>query len=692
MTTRDIPAHQLSDDEATAELAALAAEIAHHSELYHNKDAPEISDAAYDALFRRNEEIERRFPHLMREDSPSQRVGAAPQGSFAKVTHSIPLLSLNNAFTGEEVAEFDARIRRFLGLPAEAELAFLAEPKIDGLSCSLRYEHGRLVMAATRGDGTTGENVTANARMVPSIPQTLAAPFPDVIEVRGEVYMERHAFKALNERRAAAGEVLLANPRNAAAGSLRMLDPAITAERPIAFFAYAIGEVSEKLGPTQSAIRNRLHRMGFTLNSPVQLCANPAELELYYQEIQIQRPHLPYDIDGVVYKIDRLDLQERLGFVSRAPRWAIAHKFPAEQARTVLNGILIQVGRMGTLTPVADLEPITVGGVVVSRATLHNEDELARKDTRVGDTVIIQRAGDVIPQVVSVVLSERPAGAVPFVFPDTCPVCGSAVVREEGEVAKRCTGGLVCDAQSALRLRHFVSRAAFDIEGLGEQSIREFHMAGLVKTPADIFRLSTHEANLATREGWGKKSIENLFAAIEARRRIALDRFIYALGIRQVGEATAKLLAQNYVSIGHLRESMMAAQDREGEAWQVLTAIEQIGPLVAADLLDFFAEPNNQAVLDDLLAEITVLDAPPLALKHAAVGGKTVVFTGTLETMTRSEAKARAESLGAKVAGSVSAKTDYVVAGSDAGSKLTKAKELGVAVLTELEWAELVDS
>ncbi len=691
---RELPPEQLSEDEAAVELEALAGEIARHSDLYHNHDAPEISDAAYDALFRRNEELERRFPHLMRPDSPSTRVGAVPQGAFSKVTHTVPLLSLNNAFTPGDVADFAGRIRRFLGIKEEAELAFIAEPKIDGLSCSLRYEHGRLVLAATRGDGLTGENVTANARMVPSIPQALQAPFPDVIEVRGEVYMERRQFQALNERRAAGGEVLLANPRNAAAGSLRMLDPQVTAQRPIAFFAYAVGEVSEPLGHTQGNLRERLQALGFVLDNPVRLCRNVAELEDYYRQTQEDRPHLAYDIDGVVYKVDRLDLQERLGFVSRAPRWAIAHKFPAQQARTVLNGILIQVGRMGTLTPVADLEPITVGGVVVSRATLHNEDELARKDTRVGDTVIVQRAGDVIPQIVAVVLSERPAGAEPFVFPDRCPVCGSLAAREEGEVARRCTGGLICNAQAALRLLHFVSRDAVDIEGLGERTIRDFHAHGLVRRPGDIYRLAAREADtehkLAEWEGWGARSVDNLFAAIEARREIPLDRFVYGLGIRQVGQATARLLAQSYRSLADLRAAMAEAQDRTCEAYRDLVAIEQIGASVAGDLLDFFAEPNNQAVLDDLLAEVSVLDAPAGPLKNSQVGGKTVVFTGTLETMTRPEAKARAESLGAKVAGSVSAKTDYVVAGSEAGSKLAKARQLGIPVLTEAEWAELI--
>ena len=689
-----IPVDLLTEDEAAAELARLAAEIAHHSELYHAKDAPEISDANYDALFRRNAAIEDRFPHLMRSDSPSQKVGAAPQGAFAKVVHRLPMLSLGNAFSEADVRDFVGRIYRFLGLKDDAELAIIAEPKIDGLSCSLRYEQGKLVLAATRGDGATGENVTANARLVPSIPQTLKAPCPNVLEVRGEVYMERHEFVALNQRRAAAEETLFANPRNAAAGSLRQLDPAITATRPIQFFAYALGEISEPLAATQSGIRTRLAAMGFTLNEPARLCAGAAELMDYYREIQSARPHLPYDIDGVVYKVDRLDLQQRLGFVSRAPRWAIAHKFPAEQAQTILNAITIQVGRMGTLTPVAELEPITVGGVSITRATLHNEDELQRKGIRVGDTVVIQRAGDVIPQVVRVVSEARPAGTVEFVFPDTCPECGSAAVREAGEVARRCTGGLICPAQATLRLRHFVSRPAFDIEGLGDRTIREFYAAGRLRQPADIFRLrqqdAAAESKLATWEGWGEKSAEKLFAAIESKREVPLDRLIYALGIRQIGQATAKLLARRYQSFASFQAAMLAAEDRDGPAWQELVAIEQMGASMAADLVDFFVEPNNQAVLADLLHEITVLDDVPPARLDNPVAGKTIVFTGTLTTITRSEAKARAETLGAKVAGSVSARTDYVVAGSDAGSKLTKARELGVIVLTEEEWLALV--
>jgi DNA ligase (NAD+) len=681
-----IPIDQLTEEEAAAELERLAKEIAHHGDLYHNKDAPEISDADYDALFRRNEAIEARFPELIRPDSPSQKVGALPQSAFKKVTHARPMLSLGNAFAREDVGEFVERVYRFLGLKEDATLEFVAEPKIDGLSCSLRYEHGRLVLAATRGDGTTGEDVTRNAAYVAGVPQKLTAPFPAVLEVRGEVYMERDAFLEVNRKRAEEGEALLANPRNAAAGSLRQLDPAITAARPIKFFAYALGEVSEKFSNTQSGIRARLKKLGFALNTPDALCASVDELLAYYKKIQERRPHLPFDIDGVVYKVDRLDLQERLGFVSRAPRWAIAHKFPAEQTRTILNDIVIQVGRMGTLTPVAELEPITVGGVVVSRATLHNEDEIERKDVRVGDTVILQRAGDVIPQIVSVVKAERKPGAVRFIFPDTCPVCGSGAVREEGEVARRCTGGLICAAQAALRLRHFVSRAALDIDGLGARTIEEFFVDGLLKTPADIFRLKKHRDAILTREGWGEKSVDNLLAAIEARREISFERFLYGLGIRQVGEATARLLAQHYRSFAHFRSEMAAAQAHDSDSFRDLTAIDQIGPSVAADLLDFFAEDNNRRVLDDLLGELVVRDAAPPAASGSPLAGKTIVFTGTLETMTRSEAKARAEALGAKVAGSVSAKTDYVVAGADSGSKLTKARELGLTILSEEDW------
>ncbi|HYD30311.1 MAG TPA: NAD-dependent DNA ligase LigA [Azospirillaceae bacterium] len=693
-TLRDTPVEDLTSEQAMTELANLAAEIRRHDEAYYQKDQPVVSDAEYDALRQRNEAIEARFPELKRSDSPSERVGVAPAAGFRKVRHAVPMLSLGNAFAAEDVAEFAARVRRFLGLADDVTVEFVAEPKVDGLSCSLRYKNGRLVMAATRGDGSEGEDVTANIRTIADIPRQLPDPCPAVLEVRGEVYMTRSEFLALNTRRAEKGEQLFANPRNAAAGSLRQLDSSITAERPLCFFGYSWGETSESLGATQWEIRQRLKDWGFRLNKPAEKCSGVEALLRYYARIQQERARLDFDIDGVVYKVNDLKLQERLGFVSRAPRWAIAHKFPAEQAQTRLKAITIQVGRTGALTPVAELEPVTVGGVVVSRATLHNEDEITRKDVRVGDLVVVQRAGDVIPQVVVVVPEQRPAVSEPYVFPDHCPECGSLAVREEGEVVRRCTGGLICPAQARERLRHFVSRDAFDIEGLGWKIIEEFWNDGLVRSPADIFDLAEKDrvslTPLRNREGWGSKSAQNLFAAIDARRTIPLDRFIFALGIRQVGQATAKLLARNYRSLAHWRESMIAAADRESDAWRDLTSIEGIGPAVAGDVVDFFAEPHNLDVLAELARRVTVTDVEPPKVGASKVAGKTVVFTGTLETMTRNEAKARAESLGAKVAGSVSARTDYVVAGADAGSKLAKARDLGVVVLTEQEWAELI--
>ncbi|HEV7369287.1 NAD-dependent DNA ligase LigA [Arenibaculum sp.] len=695
VTLRDIPVEDLSPDQAAAELEALAAEIARHDSLYHQQDAPAITDAAYDALRRRSDTIELRFPELRRDDSPSLKVGAAPAAGFRKVPHAVPMLSLANAFDPDEAAEFVARIQRFLNLKEDEDVELVAEPKIDGLSCSLRYEGGRLVLAATRGDGTEGEDVTNNVRTIADVPQTLAAPFPAVLEVRGEVYMDRDEFMRLNERRLAKGEPIFANPRNAAAGSLRQLDPRITAERPLGFFGYSWGDTSERLAPTQWEARQRLHALGFRLNEPSRLCRGTAELLAYYEEIQAARPALPFDIDGVVYKVNRFDWQDRLGFVSRAPRWATAHKFPAEQAQTRLKAITIQVGRTGALTPVADLEPVTVGGVVVSRATLHNEDEIARKDVRVGDQVVVQRAGDVIPQIVRVVEDLRPDGSEPYVFPDACPVCGSAAVREEGEVVRRCTGGLVCGAQAVERLRHFVSRDAFDIEGLGDKIIRQFWDESMVRRPGDLFRLRERDrgslTRLKNRDGWGERSAAKLFDSIDARREIPLDRFVFALGIRQVGQATAKLLARHYHSLDHLRECLEQAQVHGSEAYGDLINIEGIGPSVAADLLAFFGEPHNKEVLDDLLAAgVRVQDYVPPKAVASPIAGKTVVFTGTLETVTRSEAKARAESLGAKVAGSVSAKTDYVVVGADAGSKAAKARELGVETLSEQEWLALV--
>ncbi len=695
------PVAALDESEAAAELARLAAAIAHHEELYYRKDEPEISDAGYDALRARNEAIEAHFPHLIRDDSPSLRIGAAPVEAFGKVQHRVPMLSLGNVFDEEGLCDFLDRIGRFLGLDTIEGLAFTAEPKIDGLSITLRYENGKLVQGATRGDGYEGENVTANVRTIADIPKAIKARgFPDPFELRGEIYMSRTAFQRLNEEQTRSGERLFANPRNAAAGSLRQLDPAISAKRPLRFFAYGWGEVAGLPAETQWDAYQVLRAWGFPLNPLIRLTHSVEEMLETYRDIESGRSGLDYDIDGIVYKLDRLDLQERLGFVSRSPRYAIAHKFPAEKATTVLRDIDIQVGRTGALTPVAKLDPVTVGGVVVQNATLHNEDEIARKDVRIGDTVILQRAGDVIPQILGVVQEKRPKGAKRFKFPELCPACGSHASREinpntgKEDAVRRCTGGLICPAQRVERLKHFVSRNAFDIEGLGEKHIKSFYDDGLIQSPPDIFTLEARDkrasAKLAEREGWGETSAEKLFAAIEARRNVRLDRFIYALGIRHAGETTARLLARNYGSAGTFLKAMRAAgADREGEAFAELDNIEGIGPTVAAAIADFFAEPHNIAVVDELLKEVT--PEPLEAVDHAsAISGKTVVFTGTLERMTRSEAKAKAERLGAKVAGSVSKNTDYVVAGPGAGSKLKNAKDLGVKVLTEGEWLKLL--
>jgi DNA ligase (NAD+) len=689
------PVDLLTEEEARDELTWLAAEIARHDRLYHTEAAPEISDADYDALRRRNSAIEARFPELIRADSPSRHVGAAPATGFAKVTHSRPMLSLENAFEDADVREFFAGIRNFFrrtateALVAEDVIEIMAEPKIDGLSIGLTYRRGRLVQGATRGDGVTGENVTANLRTLKSVPEVLAGQsWPELIEVRGEVYLERAGFFALNEERAAAGEPVFANPRNAAAGSLRQLDSAITARRPLKFFAYAWGEASASFARTHDEALTRFRDWGFTVNPRSRLCRGVDQVLVYYNEIATERAALPYDIDGVVYKVNDLALQERLGMVSRAPRWAVAQKFPAQQAQTVLLNIGIQVGRQGSLTPVAMLEPITVGGVVVQRATLHNEDEIARKDVRIGDTIIVQRAGDVIPQIVSVILDRRPKDAQPYAFPDHCPICGSLAVREPGQVARRCTGGLICAAQAVERLRYFVSRDCFDIEGLGEKHITAFWQDGLIRQPGDIFRLDP--AVIAKREGWGEVSARKLVAAIDERRRIALDRFINALGIPQVGQATARLLARHYRSLAAWRDEMEAAQDPASDTRAGLLDIHGIGEEMAADIVGFFAEPHNRAVLDDLSRELTVLDWDAPAQQTASpLAGKTIVFTGSLASMSRSEAKARAEALGANVTSSVSAKTDYVVAGADPGSKATKAAALGVKLLDEAEWLAL---
>jgi DNA ligase (NAD+) len=685
----------LTEEEAAAELERLATEIARHDRFYHQQDAPEISDADYDALRRRNSEIEAKFPELIRADSPSRKVGAAPAGGFAKVTHSIPMLSLENAFDEQDVRDFFAGIRNFFRRPedvarvAKDAIEIMAEPKIDGLSAALRYEQGRLVLGATRGDGVTGEDVTANIRTLQSVPKQLAGKgWPDILEIRGEVYMEREGFFAVNAEREAAGEPVFANPRNVAAGSLRQLDPAITARRPLKFFAYAWGEISAPFARTHAEALQKFRDWGFTVNPRSRLCHGVDEVLAAYREIGADRAQLPYDIDGVVYKVNDLGLQQRLGMVSRAPRWALAHKFPAQQAQTILNDIIIQVGRQGSLTPVAVLEPITVGGVVVQRATLHNEDEIARKDVRIGDTVIVQRAGDVIPQIVGIVPERRPQDAKPYKFPDHCPICGSLAVREPGIVARRCTGGLICAAQAVERLRHFVSRDCFDIEGMGSKHIAEFWEDGLIRGPGDIFQLRAEQ--VAGREGWGELSAQKLIGAIDERRRISLDRFINALGIPQVGQATARLLARHYRSLDNWRREMEAAQDVESGAYAGLLDVHGIGADMAADIVGFFAEPHNRDLLDDLAREVEVLDyEAPARASASPLAGKTIVFTGGLEAMSRSEAKARAEALGANVASSVSAKTNIVVIGADAGSKAAKAAALGVTTLDEAEWLKL---
>ena len=690
----------LNEAQAAAELERLAGEIAHHDALYYAEDAPEISDAEYDALRQRNEAIEARFPDLVRPDSPSGRVGTSPSEQFAKVTHAVPMLSLGNAFSDEDVHEFVQRVQRFFKRGEADDARFVAEPKIDGLSISLRYEKGTLMLGATRGDGATGENVTANIRTIQDIPKRLAGRnVPDVIEVRGEIFMTHEEFARLNAAQEAAGKQPYVNPRNTAAGSLRQLDASITAVRKLQFFAYAWGDVSALPAETQMGVIEAMDAWGLPVNPLTRLCSGVEEMLAAHGEIEAARASLGYDIDGVVYKVDRLDLQERLGFVSRSPRWAIAHKFPAEKATTVLTDIEIQVGRTGALTPVAKLEPVTVGGVVVRNATLHNEDEIARKDVRIGDTVIIQRAGDVIPQVISAVQEKRPNGLKPFEFPKKCPACGSHAVREinpktgKEDAARRCTGGLICPAQAVERLKHFVSRNAFDIEGLGAKQVEAFYEEGRVMRPADIFKLETRNARtgkpLQEKEGWGEQSVTNLFAAINARRSISLDRFIYALGIRHVGETTARLLAKSYGTIDALRTAMVAAGTHESSEYTELNNIDGIGQVVADAIVEFFSEPHNSEVLDALLEHVT---PEPFVVEEAdsLVTGKTVVFTGSLEKLSRTEAKVMAERFGAKVAGSVSSKTDFVVAGEAAGSKLKKAQALGVKVLSEDEWLELV--
>jgi DNA ligase (NAD+) len=716
--TAKTPVEKLTKAEAEKELARLTKQLAEYDRLYFQEDAPAVSDAEYDALRKRNTAIEARFPALVRPDSPSLRVGAKPAERFAKVVHRVPMLSLDNAFDDEDVVDFAARVRRFLGWKEDLELAFTAEPKIDGLSASLRYEDGLFVQGATRGDGLEGEDITANLRTIRDLPLRLEGKAPKVFEVRGEVYMSHADFAALNKRQEKEGKQLFANPRNSAAGSVRQLDPAITARRPLHFFAYAWGETSAMPADTQWEMLETFKKWGFRVNPLIRRCKTTDELLKFYRDIEVKRATLGYDIDGVVYKVDRLDLQERLGFVSRSPRWAVAHKFAAEQADTIVLDIDIQVGRTGKLAPVAKLKPVTVGGVVVQNATLHNEDEIARKDVRIGDTVVVQRAGDVIPQIVRVILEKRPKGAKPYEFPHTCPICGSHAVREVDEktgkedVDRRCTGVLICPAQAVERLKHFVGRDTFDIEGLGGTYIELFHEKGLIKQPADIFKLTDkpekvskilaeHRAMLSAerraKEGKGEvaskakrddkedKVVENLMKSIDARRKIALDRFINALGIRHVGETTAKLLARNFHTIDAFVEAM-----ESDHAVADLDAIGGIGDVVAEGIKDFFDEPHNRKALANLLKEVKVEKAAAPKVSNSPVAGKTVVFTGTLEKMTRPEAKARAESLGAKVAGSVSKKTDLVIAGPGAGSKLTEAKDLGVQVIDEDAWLKLI--
>ncbi len=766
-------------------LLRLAEEIARHDALYYRRDAPEISDADYDALRRRNAAIEQRYPDLVRADSPSKRVGAAPSEGFGKIRHLVPMLSLGNAFADEDVGDFVERVRRFLGMKGGDPIAFTAEPKIDGLSISLRYEHGRLIEAATRGDGAEGENVTANVMTIREIPHRLKGRgAPEQIEIRGEIYLGHEDFRRLNAAQEAAGAKIFANPRNAAAGSLRQLDATITASRPLRFFAYAWGAASTLPADTQFGVVEAYKHWDLPTNPLMRLCSSAEEMLAFYREIGERRSSLGYDIDGVVYKVNDIELQNRLGFVSRSPRWAIAHKFPAEQATTVLEGIEIQVGRTGALTPVAKLKPVTVGGVVVSNATLHNEDEIARKDVRVGDTVIVQRAGDVIPQILGIIAEKRPAGAKPYHFPHQCPACGSHAVREtdeatgEADSVRRCTGGLVCPAQAKERLKHFASRNALDIEGLGDEKIELFFDEGLIKEPADIFTLEQRNAAsgnpLAERKGFGAKSTENLWKAIRARRTVPLERLIFALGIRHIGETTARDLAKAFgtweafgqavaraiegqpsrawrrfmalpgvgpktaeaalrglaaldgklpqtglleeplaarivagklappkaaqalaeafggSADGFVQAATAAAKHPPGEGYAELASLSGVGEVAADALCDFFKEAHNAEAIARLTAEIEIAPFERPASVQSAVTGKTVVFTGSLSRLSRNEAKAQAERLGAKVAGSVSKKTDYVVAGEDAGSKLDKARELGVTVLTEDEWLKLI--
>lgn len=702
--TAQIVVEELTQEEAAGELARLAAVLGRANQAYHSADNPDVDDATYDALKRRNAQIEARFPDLKREDSPTDQIGAAPADGFSKVTHAVAMLSLSNAFDAEDVREFDKRIRKYLGISGPEKLAYTAEPKIDGLSLSLRYVDGVLVQAATRGDGAVGENVTANASTIADIPQTLVDS-PAILEVRGEVYMSHEDFEALNVRQEAVGGKPFANPRNAAAGSLRQLDSAITKSRPLRFFAYAWGDHSAPLAESQEGAIKRLKTLGFVTNPLTALCLGPSQLIEHYTKIEEQRATLGYDIDGVVYKVNDLALQDRLGFRSTTPRWAIAHKFAAELAWTWLTAIDIQVGRTGALSPVARLQPVTVGGVVVSNATLHNEDYIKGldskggeiregKDIRVGDWVQVYRAGDVIPKIADVDLSKRPQDADPFVFPDVCPQCGSDAIREAGDAVHRCIGGLICPAQAVEKLKHFVARGAFDIEGLGAKQVEQFYGDGWIAEPADIFTLEEKYGagiqQLKNREGWGEKSANNLFKAIDEKRKIPMNRVLFALGIRHLGEAASKLIALHYADWPSFETAMDKAAPQEGRAWDDLIGVDGVGSVMAGSLVSTFAQDRERASINRLIAQLDVQPVKRADTSGSPVTGKTVVFTGTLEKMTRAEAKARAERLGAKVSGSVSAKTDILVAGPGAGSKAKKAMELGIDTMDEDGWLRLI--
>ncbi len=680
----------MSEDDVRRELAALAAEISHHDELYHGQDAPQISDAEYDQIVARNQSLEATFPHLVRADSPNERVGTAilADSMFSKIRHARPMLSLSNGFSDKDIEDFVTRVSKFLSLDVNVSTQFIAEPKIDGLSISLRYKNGQFVEAATRGDGNEGEDVTKNAMQIASLPKQLRGQPPAILEIRGEIYMNRHDFLTLNAAQENAGKKVFANPRNAAAGSLRQKDASITGQRNLQFFAYSMGETSALIADTHWDFLAAISDYGFSVNELSKRCNNVEDLLATYHEINHQRADLPYDIDGVVYKIDRHDYQQRLGQLARAPRWAIAHKFPAEQVETTITAIDVQVGRTGALTPVARLTPVSVGGVIVSNATLHNEDEINRKGIKIGDRVVIQRAGDVIPQVVRVLIDARNGTEQIFTFPDHCPVCNAPTIRPEGEAVRRCSGRLNCAAQLNEGLKHFVSRNAFDIEGLGPRQIEQFISLGWVKAPADIFQLNDKAAEIAALDGFGDLSIKKLLSAIAVRREIGLERFIYALGIRQIGQATARLLALHYGSV----ETMLAALNPDADldaAHQALVEIDQIGAAMANDITAFFGNPDLYQLIVDLVAELTILP-PERPAENSAISGKTIVFTGTLTRMSRAEAKAKAESLGAKVSGTVSSKTDFLVAGADAGSKARKAADLGITVLDEDGYSALV--